>query len=183
MFADVIPPLQGGPLYRSSHNGASECHGSLCHDRAVQCLWGPTALSKRLGSLSLSRIIQKSSCEKSPLPTAQAQYCRFRMTWPNELGYPMQLSDRVGALIRSSLCAGFDSFKGVSLWPAFEGTSSSHQFDVVTLSIWHVFARARLGMWRHQNRSCLDMESIGVKVQVHFKWMWVKMEDLGDHRC
>ena len=66
-------------------------------------------------SLSLSRIIQKSSCEKSPLPTAQAQYCRFRMTWPNELGYPMQLSDRVGALIRSSLCAGFDSFKGVSL--------------------------------------------------------------------
>ena len=66
MFADVIPPLQGGPLYRSSHNGASECHGSLCHDRAVQCLWGPTALSKRLGtlSLSLSRALSKRAAAK-----------------------------------------------------------------------------------------------------------------------
>ena len=226
MFADVIS-LQGGPLHRSSHNGASECHGSLCHDRAVQCLWGrlhldalksmvqvvwhdatlcismhlyatlvspcellshakpvhksksfTRALSKRLVTLSVSLSLPKrAAARKSPFPMAQAQYCRFRMTWPNELGYPMQLSDRVGSLICSSLCAGFDSFKDMSLWPAFSGTSSSHQFDIVTLSIRHVFARARLGTWRHQTGSCLDMDGVGVKVP---RWKHNRARFLGD---
>ena len=65
----------------------------------------------------------------------QAQYCRFRMTW-SEMRYPMQLSERVRTSFR------LNGFTDQKVWMPVphhrQGASSAHQFDLVSLSDWHV---------------------------------------------